>query len=66
MTKIRDVKSEIEDLKIPMDKAITIQVLNSLDSSFTQFLGILSHEAREKDKLPTLKNLAKFLEDKEL
>ena len=66
MTKIRDVKSEIEDLDITMDEAITIQVLNSLDSSFAQFLGILSHEAREKDKLPTLENLAKSLEDEEL
>ncbi len=66
MTKIQDVKSEIEDVKITMDEAITIQVLNSLDSSFTQFLGILSHEAREKDKLLTLENLAKSLEDEEL
>ena len=66
MTKIRDVKLEIEDLEITMDEAITIQVLNSLDSSFAQFLDILSHEAREKDKLPTLENLAKSLEDEEL
>ncbi len=66
MTKIRDVKSEIEDLEITMDEAITIQVLNSLDSSFTEFLGILSHEAREKAKLPTLESLAKSLEDEEL
>ncbi len=49
-----------------MDEAITIQVLNSLDSSFTQFLGILSHDAREEDKLPTLENLAKSLEEEEL
>ncbi len=66
MTKIWYVKSEIEDLEITMDEAITIQILNSLDSSFTQFLGILSHEAREKDKLLILENLAKSLEDKEL
>ncbi len=46
MTKIRDVKFEIEDLEITMDEAITIQVLNSLNSSFTQFLGILSYKAR--------------------
>ncbi len=45
---------------------ITIQVLNSLDSSFTLFLGILSHEDREKAKLSTLGSLAKSLEDKEL
>ena len=34
MTKIRDVKSEIEDLEITIDEAITIQVFNSLNSSF--------------------------------
>ncbi len=46
MTKIRDVKFEIEDLKITIDEAITIQVPNSLNSSFAQFLGILSYKAR--------------------
>lgn len=66
MTIIRDVKSEIEDLEITIDEAIIIQILNFLDSSFVQFLGILSHEAREKEKLPILKSLAKSLEDKEL
>ena len=34
MTKIRNIKFEIEDLEITMEKAITIQVLNSLDSFF--------------------------------
>ncbi len=43
MLKFREVKSEIENLEITMDEAITIQVLNSLNSSFAQFLGILSH-----------------------
>ncbi len=66
MTKIQDVKSEIDDLGITMDEAITIQVLNSLDSSFAKFLGIPSQQAREKDKLPTLENLAKSLEEEEL
>lgn len=66
ITKIRDVKSKIEDLKITMDKAITIQVFNSLDSFFAQVLDIPSHKAREKNKLPALENLAKSLEDEEL
>ncbi len=66
MTKIRDVRSEIEDLEITMDEAVTIQVLNSLDFFFAKFLGILSNEAREKEKLPTLESLAKSLEDEEL
>lgn len=34
MTKIQDVKSEIIDLKITINKAIIIQVLNSLGFSF--------------------------------
>ena len=66
MTKIRNVKSEIENLGITIAKAIIFQVLNSFDSSFTQFLGILSHKAREKKKLLSLKSLAKFLENKKL
>ena len=61
MTKIRDVKSEIVDLEITIDETITIQVLNSLDSSFTQLLGIRSHEAREKKQLLTLESFAKSL-----
>lgn len=66
MTKIPDVKSEIKDLKITINKAITIQVLKSLESSFARLLKILSHEAIKTHKLPSLKNLAKSLENKEL
>lgn len=66
ITKIWDFKSEIDDLKITIDEAIKIQVLNFFDPSFSQFFAILSHEGRKIDKLLTLENLAKFLEDKEL
>ena len=66
MTKIRNVKSEIKDLEITIVEAITIQVLNLLNSFFIQFLGILSHTTREKAKLSTFKSLAKSLEDEEL
>lgn len=45
---------EIEDLKITIDWAITIQVLNVPNSFFAQFLGILSNEDREKRKLSHL------------
>lgn len=31
MTKIRNIKSEIEDLEIIIDEAIIIQVINALD-----------------------------------
>ncbi len=60
------MKSEIEDLEITMDEVITIRVPNSFDSFFTQFLGILSHEVREKKKLPKLETFAKSLEDEKL
>ena len=66
MTKIRNVRSEIEDLEITMDEAIIIHILNSLNCFFAQFLDILSHKARKKEKLPTLESLAKSLEEKEL
>ncbi len=49
-----------------MDEAITIKVSNSHDFFFAQFLGILSHEITEKEKLSTLESSAKSLEDKEL
>ncbi len=66
MTKIRDVKSEIEHLEITMDEAIMIQVLKCLECSFAQFPCIPSHKAREEEKLPKLENLAQSLKDKEL
>lgn len=66
MTKIYNVKLEIEDLEITIDKAITIQVLNSLDSFFMQFFNILSYETREKEKFFSLESLTKSLEDKKL
>lgn len=66
MTKIQDIKSEIEDLEIIIDKTIIIQVLNFLNTFFAYFLGILSHEAKKKNKLSIFENLTKFLKDKEL
>lgn len=66
MTKICNVKSEIEDLEIIIDEAITIQVLNFLDLFFAQFLSIFNYKAREKEKLSLFKNFTKFLEDEEL
>lgn len=57
MTKIRDVNSEIKALDIAIDKAIIIQVLNSVNSYFAQFVGILSHEVREKKSFILLKVL---------
>lgn len=60
MTKIYDIKSKIEDLDIIIDKTIIIQVLNTLNSSFIQFFGILSHETRDKKKLLTLKSFANY------
>lgn len=66
MTKTCNIKSAIKDLQITIDEAITIQVLNSLNSFFTQFLGILCYKAKKKAVLLILENLAKCLEDKKL
>lgn len=66
MTKIRDIKSEIENLNITIDKAITIWDLNSLNLFFVQFVCILSYKTKEKEKLFTLKSITKLLKNKEL
>lgn len=66
ISNIRDITFEITDLNITMDEAIIIYTLNSLDDHFKPYLAILSHDAREKDKIPTLDTLSKALEDEEL
>ncbi len=60
------MRSKIKHLKISIDEAIKFQVLNSLNSSFAQFLGILSHKAREKAKLPIFESLTKLFQKEEL
>lgn len=66
MTKICNIKSEIKDLGITIDKAIIIQVLNFFDISFMLFFGILSHKIREKEKLLLVESHTKFLENQKL
>lgn len=66
MNKICDLKFEIEDLEITINKAITIKILNSLDFFSAQSLSILSHQAWEKKNLSIFESLAIFLEDKKL
>ena len=65
ISKIQDVTSEITDLNITIEETIIIHTLNSLDSHFKPYLAILSHDAREKEHLPTLQSLSKALEDEE-
>ncbi len=66
MTKVCEVKSGIEDLKITINEAITIYVQNFFDCFFTQFFGILSNKTKEKEKLLILESLAKSLENEKL
>lgn len=65
MTKIRNVKCEIEDLGITIDVTITIQVFNSFDFLFAQFLSIFNHKDRKK-MFFILKSPTKFLENAKL
>ena len=66
MSRIKDASAEIEDLKISISEAVIIHALNNLDSHFRPYLAILSHDAREKEKLPTLSELTKTLEDEQM
>ena len=67
MSQIKDVQSEIDNLKISMDDVIVIYaLLNSLDFQFCAYFIILNYKARQKEKLHTLPKLTKSLEDEEL
>ena len=66
MSRIKDIAAEIEGLKISISEAIVIHALNNLDSHFRPFLAILSHDARQKEALPTLSELTKTLEDEQM
>lgn len=49
-----------------MDKAITIQLFNSLNTFFVKFLYILNYETRKKEKFSMFESLAKSLGNKKL
>ncbi|MCJ1347562.1 hypothetical protein MMC31_005787 [Peltigera leucophlebia] len=66
MSRIKDASAEIEDLKINVSEAVVIHALNNFDSHFRPYLAILSHNAHEKEKLPTLGELTKTLEDEQM
>ena len=63
MSRIKDASAGIKDLKISISKAVVIHALNNLDSHLQPYLAILSHDAQEKEKLPTLSELTKTLKD---
>lgn len=66
MSKIKDVSTEIENLKISISNTVVIHALNNLESHFWPYLAILSHDYRKKEKLPTLSKLTKALEDEQM
>ncbi len=49
-----------------ISEAAIIHAPNNLDSHFRPYLAILSHDAREKEKFPTLSKLTKALKDEQL
>ncbi len=54
ISRIKDASAKIDDLKISISESVVIHTLNNLNSYFPPYLAILSHDAREKEKLPTL------------
>lgn len=49
IAKIRDISSEILDLRFTIEEAIIIHTLHSLDTHFKLFLAVPSHDSREKE-----------------
>ena len=66
MSFIKDASTEIEDLKISISEMVVIHALNNLDLHFRPYFTILSYDAREKEKLPTLSKFTKTLEDEQM
>lgn len=59
------MKSKIKDLKISINKATTIHILNLFHLYFAKYLDTLSYKARKKEKFSILESLAKLLENKD-
>ena len=66
MSRIKDASAEIDDLKISISKLVVIHPLNNLDLYFWLYLAMLSHYVQKKEKLLTLGELTKTLEDEEI
>ncbi len=66
MSCIKNAFAKIDDLKIRISEAVIIHAFKNLNSHFRPYLAVLSHAAREKEKLLTLSELTKTLEDEEI
>lgn len=56
---------EINDLNINISDAITLKVLNSLGTSYSQFLVVVNNDSRQESKLPDMDNSLKNLVNEE-
>lgn len=66
MSQIKDTSAINDNLKISIFEVIIFHSFNNIDSHFWPYLTILNHDAREKEKLPTLSKLRKTLEDEQI
>ncbi len=66
MSRIKDESADIDDRKISISEADVIHVLNNFDLHIRSYIPILSHDAKQKEKLPTPSELTKTLEDKHM
>ena len=66
MSRMKEVSAKINNLKISISESVVMHAVNNLDSYFRPYLAILSNNAQEKKKLPTLSELTKNLENEEM
>lgn len=66
MSCIKDVFAKIVDLKISISKAVVIYSLHNLDPHFQTYFAILRYNIRGEEKLPTLSELTKVLENEQM
>ncbi len=66
MSSIKDASAEIDDWKINIHEAVVLHIFNNLNSNFWLYLLIVSHDAWEKKRLPTFRELIKILVNKKM
>ncbi len=66
MSCIKDTAADIDNFKISISEVVVIYSPKNVDSQVWPYLAIMNHHSWEKEKLRTLSDLLKILEDEKM
>lgn len=66
MSCIQKAVAKIKNLKISNTELVSVPVQHNVNTHFQRYRAFLSHDAQEKEKLPSLSKLTKSLKDKQI